>query len=236
MHNVLNVNDIHTYYGESYVLQGLSLEVGEGTVVALLGRNGMGKTTTIRSIMGFNPPRMGEIVFKGESLKGLQSYQIAQKGIGLVPQGRHIFPSLSVKDNLTVAARTQGKNNPWSLERVFDFFPILKERESVKGTLISGGEQQMLAIGRTLMTNPDLILMDEPSEGLAPKVVQEVGNIVRELKSEGFSIILVEQNVNLALSVADYVYIINNGKIAAHCTSEECRQGDLLCEYLGVTK
>ena len=236
MHNVLSVNDIHTYYGESYVLQGMSLEVGEGTVVALLGRNGMGKTTTIRSIMGFNPPRMGEVVFKGESLQGLQSYQIAQKGIGLVPQGRHIFPSLSVRDNLTVAARTQGKNTPWTLERVFDFFPILKERESVKGTLISGGEQQMLAIGRTLMTNPDLILMDEPSEGLAPKVVQEVGNIVKELKTEGFSIILVEQNVNLALSVADYVYIINNGKIAAHCTSEECRHSNLLCEYLGVTK
>ena len=231
---MLKVDNIHTYYGDSYVLQGVSLEVGERSVVALLGRNGMGKTTTIRSIIGFNPPREGEIFFKGESLKGLQPHQIAQKGIGLIPQGRHIFPSLNVKENLTVAMRDNGKKNPWTLDRVYSFFPILRERANVRGTALSGGEQQMLAIGRMLMTNPDLILMDEPSEGLAPKIVREVGEIIKSLKNEGFSIILVEQNVNLALSVADNVYIINQGRIAAEASASECRQSDILNTYLGV--
>lgn len=232
---MLRVCDIHTYYGESHALKGVSLEVKEQSVVALMGRNGMGKTTTIRSIIGFNPPRSGDIFFKGESLKGLQAYQIAQRGIGLVAQGRHIFPTLSVKDNLLVAARTSGKKNPWTLDRVYDFFPVLKERASVGGTLLSGGEQQMLAIGRTLMTNPDLIMMDEPSEGLAPKIVEEVGRIIRELKDEGFSIILVEQNIKLALSVADHVYFMNNGVIGADCPACECRATGFLDEYLCVT-
>ncbi|MEA4853052.1 MAG: ABC transporter ATP-binding protein [Christensenella sp.] len=232
---MLKVCDIHTYYGESQALKGVSLEVKEKSVVALMGRNGMGKTTTIRSIIGFNPPRQGEIYFKGESLTGLQSYQIAQKGIGLVAQGRHIFPSLSVKDNLMVAARSGGKKNPWTLERVYNFFPVLKERASVRGTLLSGGEQQMLAIGRTLMTNPDLIMMDEPSEGLAPKIVEEVGRIILDLKAEGFSIIVVEQNVSLALSVADNVYFMNNGVIGAECVAASCRESGLLDQYLCVT-
>jgi len=232
---LLRINNIHTYYGDSYVLQGLSMEVGERSVVALLGRNGMGKTTTMRSIIGFNPPREGEIIFKDVNIVGMESYKIAQMGIGLIPQGRHIFPSLSVKENLTVAMRDYGKPDPWTLERVYDFFPILKDRANVRGTSLSGGEQQMLAIGRMLMTNPDLILMDEPSEGLAPKIVREVGEIIKRLKEEGFSIILVEQNVNLALSVADNVYIINQGKIAAEASVCECRNSDLLNTYLGVS-
>lgn len=232
--SLLEVRNIHTYYGESYVLQDVSLNVEEHQCVALLGRNGMGKTTTIRSIMGLTPPRRGEIYFKGEQIVGKPTYLISQMGLGLVSQGRHIFPSLSVRENLMVAARDEGKQNPWTLDRVFDFFPVLKERANNGGTTLSGGEQQMLAIGRTLMTNPDLILMDEPSEGLAPKIVAEVGHIVKLLRESGLSIIIVEQNQNLALSVADNVYIINNGKIAAEATADECCRSGILEEYLSV--
>jgi branched-chain amino acid transport system ATP-binding protein len=231
---LLEVKNIHTYYGESYVLQGVSLCVEEHQCVALLGRNGMGKTTTIRSIMGLTPPRRGEIYFRGKQIVGMPTHQISQMGLGLVSQGRHIFPSLSVKENLLVAARKAGNSDPWSLERVYDFFPVLKERANNGGTTLSGGEQQMLAIGRTLMTNPDLILMDEPSEGLAPKIVAEVGRIIRLLRESGLSIILVEQNQNLALSVADRVNLINNGRIAAAADAEECRATGLLGKYLCV--
>ena len=231
---MLEVRDIHTYYGESYILQGVSFEVAEESVVALLGRNGMGKTTTIRSIIGFNPPRRGDILFNGENLRNLRAYQIAQKGIGLVAQGRHIFPSLTVRENLLVAARSGGKQDPWTLEKIYGLFPVLKDRASVKGNLLSGGEQQMLAIGRTLMTNPKLLMMDEPSEGLAPKIVQEVGEIIGRLKKSGLSILLVEQNVNLALSAADDVYVISNGKIEAHSSADEFRKNGDLNRHLGV--
>lgn len=223
---MLQVNDIHTYYGESYVLQGVTLGIEEGTVVAILGRNGMGKTTTLRSIIGFNPPRRGSIAFKGKDITGLQSFDIARAGIGLVPQGRRIFPSLSVKENLTMSARTRGKEQAWTLEKVYSRFPILKERARIKGTLLSGGEQMMLAIGRALMTNPDLLLMDEPSEGLAPKILKEVGQIIGQLKETGFSILLVEQNLSLALSVADYVYVINKGIIVHGSTTEEFKNSE----------
>lgn len=233
---MLEVADIHTYYGESYVLQGISLEVKEGSVVALLGRNGMGKTTTIRSIMGFTPPRRGAVRFKGKDITGLQPYQIAQMGIGLIPQGRFPFPSLSVEENLTMAARTRGKAEAWSLDRVYPLFPILKERAKYKGNLLSGGEQQMLTIARALMTNPDLLLMDEPSEGLAPLIVQEVGRIISQLKQSGFSILLVEQNLPMALSVADYVYLISKGVIVYQSTPEELRGNEeAKTKYLGVT-
>jgi branched-chain amino acid transport system ATP-binding protein len=213
---VLSINDIHTYYGESYALQGVTMEVKEGSVVALLGRNGMGKTTAIRSIIGFNPPRRGSIVYRDKELVGLRPFEIARLGIGLIPQGRHIFPSLSVKENLTASFRTGGKEHPWTLERVYDFFPILKERAKNRGTALSGGEQQMLAIGRALMTNADLLLMDEPSEGLAPMIVREIGELILGLKSEGLSILLVEQNVTMATRVADFVYVISNGQIVFH--------------------
>jgi len=233
---MLELVDVHTYYGESYVLQGISLEVKEGSVVALLGRNGMGKTTTIRSIIGFTPPRRGAVRFKGKDIAGLQPHRIAQMGIGLVPQGRHIFSSLSVEENLTMAARGGGKTGAWTLDRVYSLFTILKERAKYKGNLLSGGEQQMLTIARALMTNPDLLLMDEPSEGLAPIIVQEVGQVIAQLKKSGFSILLVEQNLPMALGVADYVYVISKGAIVYQSTPEELRDNEeAKAKHLGVT-
>ncbi len=234
---MLKLVDIHTYYGESYVLQGTSLEVKEGSVVALLGYNGMGKTTTIRSIIGFTPPRRGVVLFKGKDITGLPSYQIAQMGMGLVPQGRYIFPSLSVKENLTVAATTRGKTDAWTLDTVYSHFPLLKERAKLGGSRLSGGEQQMLAIGRALMTNPDLLLLDEPSEGLAPLLVQEIGHIIGQLKESGLSILLVEQNFPMALAVADYSYVISKGVIVHESTPEELRGNEeVKTKYLGVAK
>ena len=210
---ILELIDIHTYYGESHILQGISLKIDSGSVVALLGRNGMGKTTTIHSIIGITRPRRGSIIFKGKNLINLQPYQIPQTGIALVPQGRRIFSSLSVKENLTMSARGGSKSKSWSLDRVYSLFPILKQRANLKANLLSGGEQQMLAIGRALMTNPDLILMDEPSEGLAPMIIKELANTIGQLNNDGLSILLVEQNINLALSVVDYIYILNKGQI-----------------------
>jgi branched-chain amino acid transport system ATP-binding protein len=232
---MLELIDIHTYYGESYVLRGVSLQISEGSVVALLGRNGMGKTTAIRSIIGFTPPRRGQIVFQGKEIKDLSPDKIAKLGIGLVPQGRYIFPSLSVKENLTMSARGAGKTDSWSLDKVYALFPILKERASSRGTLLSGGEQQMLAIGRALMTNPQLILMDEPSEGLAPLIVKEVGKIISQLKQKGFSILLVEQNLPMALKVADDLYILSNGEVVYESTPEQLRSNDeIKAKYIGV--
>ena len=234
---MLELVDVHTYYGESYVLQGISLEVQDGSVVALLGRNGMGKTTTVRSIIGFTPPRHGILRFKGREITHFHSYQIAQMGIGLVPQGRLIFPSLSVKENLTMAAKASGGNQNWDLERVYSHFPILKERSNLKGNLLSGGEQQMLAIGRALMTNPDFLLMDEPSEGLAPLLVIQIGQIIGQLKESGFSILLVEQNYPMALKVSDYAYIISKGKIVYESTINELKiNEEIRVKYLCATK
>ena len=233
---MLELDDIHTYYGDSYVLQGISLEVKDSSVVALLGRNGMGKTTTIRTIIGFTPPRSGVIRLDGKDINGLQPFKIAQMGIGLVPQGRQIFPSLSVVENLTMAARGEEGSGAWTLERVYDLFPILKRRANFKGNLLSGGEQQMLSIGRALMTNPTLLLMDEPSEGLAPIIVQEISNIIGQLKQSGFSILLVEQNLFMALNLADYIYIISKGVIEYESTPEKLRENEeAKAKYLGVT-
>lgn len=232
---MLELNDIHTYYGGSYILQGISLKVKEGTAVALLGRNGMGKTTTIRSIIGYNPPRCGEIIFKGNRITNLPSHRIARMGIGLVPQGRCIFPSLSVKENLTVAERGKGKGKNWTIDKVYSIFPILKERAGCKGNLLSGGEQQMLCIARALMTNPELLLMDEPSEGLAPIVVEEVGRIIGQLKQSGFSILLVEQNLPMALEVVDYIYVISKGKIVYESSPKELEANEeVKAKFLGV--
>lgn len=233
---MLKVDDIHTYYGDSYVLQGVSLEVKQASVVALLGRNGMGKTTTLHSIMGFTPARRGNVVFKEKSLIGLPSYKVSRMGLALVPQGRRIFPSLTVEENLVMAQRRSNDHESWTLERIYNLFPALKERAKNKGNLISGGQQQMLAIGRALMTNPELLLMDEPSEGLAPIIVQQLGKIIKELHLGGLSILLVEQNMRLALGVADYIYIINKGVIVFAGTPKELKVNpEIEARYLGVS-
>jgi len=224
---MLELADIHTYYGDSYVLQGVSLKVQKGSVVALLGRNGMGKTTTIHTIMGFTPPRRGTIRFEGRDVTHLQSQKIARLGIGLVPQGRRIFPSLSVEENLTMAARTgNAPSSPWTLRRVYDLFPVLKERAKTRGTSLSGGEQSLLNIARALMTNPELVLMDEPSEGLSPLMVNMVSHIIGQLKHQGLSILLVEQNLPLALKLADYFYIMGKGTIVYESANENSKKNE----------
>jgi branched-chain amino acid transport system ATP-binding protein len=232
---VLEIHDIHTWYGDSYILQGVSLEVKDGAIVALLGRNGMGKTTTIRSIMGLTPPRKGTISYNGQSIVGLSPHRIARLGIGLVPQGRMIFSSLSVTENLKMAARVGDKQDPWTLEKVFSVFPKLEERRKNKGNLLSGGEQQMLTIARALMTNPDLVLFDEPSEGLAPVVVEEVFRVIEELRAAGQSILLVEQDFGMAMSVADYAYIMSKGTIVYESAPDELINNESVkSAYLGV--
>lgn len=237
MQPILELNNVHTYYGESQVLQGISLKVDEGVVVAILGRNGMGKTTIIHSIIGFSPPRYGNIRFREVELARLTPYGISRMGIALVPQGRRIFSWLNVKENLTMAARRRQRDEDWTLDRVYSLFPVLKERANVSGSLLSGGEQQMLAIGRALMTNPDLLLLDEPSEGLAPLIVRELSNIIEQLNKGGLAILLVEQNVRLALRVADYVYIVTNGRIVYESTPEELERNERVKEqYLGVAR
>ena len=182
---ILEVHDIHTYYGDAYVLQGLSLQLEQGQILGLLGRNGVGKTTLVNSIVGFTPPRRGKIVFKGAEITHLPSFEAVRKGLGLVPQGRRVFPTLSVEENLMVAERNPDRHG-WNLERVYDLFPRLKERRNQRAKTLSGGEQQMLAIGRGLMTNPDCLIMDEPSEGLAPIIIQGVWEAIGKLKKEAF--------------------------------------------------
>lgn len=232
---MLSLIKIHTYYGESYILRGISLEIQKGMIVALLGRNGMGKTTTIRSIIGFTPPRFGEIIFEDKNIVGLPPYKIAKLGIGLVPQGRFIFPSLTVEENLLMSARGLEKPESWSLDEIYSLFPILKERSRLRGHLLSGGEQQMLAIARALMTNPRLILMDEPSEGLAPIIVKEVEKIILQLKKEGLSILLVEQNLPMALKLSDYVYVLSKGEVVYESTPDQLNLNEeIKSKYIGV--
>lgn len=232
---MLELKDIHIYYGESYVLQGVSLQVAKGSVVALLGRNGMGKTTTIHSIMGFLSPRKGSIRFQGREIAGLNSNIIARSGIGLVPQGRRIFSSLTVEENLTMAARTGNTQSPWTRKRIYDLFPVLGERCQLRGTLLSGGEQSLLSIARALMTNPDLILMDEPSEGLAPVMVAMVAKTIGQLKDQGLSILLVEQNLPLALKLSDYIYIMGKGIISCETANRDPEiVQEMIAEYICV--
>ena len=230
---VLEVEDIHTYYGASHVLQGISLRVDEGEVLTILGRNGMGKTTLIRSIIGFSPPRRGAVRFRGADITRWPSYRMVAAGMALVPQGRRVFPSLSVRENLEVAAGGRGR---WDLARVTDLFPRLGERAGNRAGKLSGGEQQMLAIGRALMTNPTLLLLDEPTEGLAPLMVREVARVLGELRREGLSLLLVEQNLPLALSVADRALILSRGQIVYSGTPAELSANDdVKSRYLGVT-
>jgi branched-chain amino acid transport system ATP-binding protein len=206
---VLEVECIQTYYGDSHVLHGVSVRVAPGEAVALLGRNGAGKTTLIRSVAGMTPPRDGRVVFDGQAVERWPAYRIARRGLALVPQGRRIFAPLSVRENLLLGARP----GEWQLEKVYDLFPRLREREGQAGGTLSGGEQQMLAIGRALLTNGRMLVLDEPSEGLAPIIVREIGRVVQGLKGERLSILLVEQNYHLALRVADRVYVMNKGRI-----------------------
>jgi branched-chain amino acid transport system ATP-binding protein len=232
---VLAVDDIHTYYGDSYVLQGVSLEVRPGAVTAVLGRNGMGKTTLIRSVVGFARPRRGRVMFGGRDITRAPSHEIARLGIGLVPQGRRIFPSLTVHENLTVAARDANGSTPWSIERVLGLFPRLGERAGHRGNMLSGGEQQMLAVGRALMTNPRLLVMDEPSEGLAPLLVRNLGNAIVHLREEGLSILLVEQNLPMALRVAGDVYVLSKGHVVYHGAPADLAADTAVTHrYLGV--
>ena len=231
---MLAATDLHSYYGDSHVLQGVSLAVGRGEVVAILGRNGMGKTTLIRGLIGFTPPRRGRVLFKGKDVTNLPPFRAVEMGMGLVPQGRRIFPSRSGLENLKVAACADGERR-WTLERIFGLFPRLAARKEHLGDKLSGGEQQMLAIGRALMTNPDLLLMDEPTEGLAPLVVREVGKTLDQLRREGLSILLVEQGVPFATRVADKVHVLSRGRIVHSCSPAELLANDeVKSRYLGL--
>ena len=231
---ILEVQDIHTYYGDAYVLQGLSLKVEEGQILGLLGRNGVGKTTLVNSIVGFTPPRRGKILFKGVDITRISSFETVRMGMGLVPQGRRVFPSLSVEENLRVAASNSGRQR-WNLEQVFALFPRLKERRAQRAKTLSGGEQQMLAIGRALMTNPDCLIMDEPSEGLAPIVIHGGWEAVGKLKEEGLSILLVEQNAALALKLVDYVHVLSKGRVVYSADPQVLWANDeVKSGYLGI--
>ncbi|MBV9190180.1 MAG: ABC transporter ATP-binding protein [Betaproteobacteria bacterium] len=229
---MLEVQAIDTYYGLGHILHGLSLKVGEGEVVALLGRNGAGKTTTLCSITGLRPPRKGAIRYKGRDIAGLDTHRISRAGIALVPETRGIFSYLSARENLSIAER---KGSRWQLAMVLERFPRLKERLHHKGRELSGGEQQMLAIARALLTGPDLLLLDEPSQGLAPIVVNDVMSTIRELKTERVSMLLVEQNAEMALALADRVYVIDHGTVVFEGTPAALRDdAQVMGTYLGV--
>ena len=233
---MLEINGLETAYGQSQVLFGMELNVGKGEVVTLLGRNGMGKTTTLHSVMGLVPSRSGNIRFQGQELRELPSYQIAKTGLSLVPEGRQIFPNLTVLENLVATASNRSQSeNPWNLDRVFDLFPRLPNRIHHMGNQLSGGEQQMLAIGRALMTNPKLLILDEATEGLAPLIRNEIWNCVSNLKSTGQSILLVDKNIDALTRIADRHYIIEKGKVVWDGTSSELqRDQDLQHRFLGV--
>jgi branched-chain amino acid transport system ATP-binding protein len=230
---VLRIDDVHTYYGDSHVLQGVSMEVSPGTVVALLGRNGAGKTTLVRSIMGFTPPRRGRVLFGDADITHRRPYQVARLGISLVPQGRQIFPSLDVTETLEIGWRP--RPDGWTVDRVFQLFPPLKERAHHPAARMSGGEQQMLAIGRGLMTNPTLLLLDEPTEGLSPLYVETVGHAIRTLREHGMAMLLVEQNLKFALRYSDRVHIMSRGSIV-HTSTPDALAADeeVRSRYLGV--
>lgn len=230
----LKIADLNVYYGDSHVLQGCSLTIGQ-ECVAVLGRNGMGKTTLLRAIMGLTPPKSGSIRWKGEEISGKKPFEIAGRGIGYVPQGRRLFPSLSVEEHLTLPYRKTRRTNEWTPKKVFELFPELDARRKVGGTRLSGGEQQMLAIGRALVTNPDIILLDEPSEGLSPVANDRVVEISRELLKNKISLILVEQNIHVAEALAERVYVILSGKTAYESNAGQFLEDPALRQkYLGV--
>lgn len=235
-HDALRLSNVNAFYGDSHILHDVSLSLRPGCVLALLGRNGAGKTTCMSTIIGFLRAQSGEIKLFGEPVQGLSTVQISQLGIGLVPQGRRIFPSLSVRENLVVAQQREAEvNAPWTVDRIFEMFPKLQTRSSQSAGTLSGGEQQMLAIGRALMGNPRVLLLDEPSEGLAPLIVEEVGRSVRRLRDQGQSILLVEQNIKLALGVADQVAILNTGRRVFEGSAQDVLNDEqLVTQHLGV--
>lgn len=234
----LSVRDLHTYLGESHIIQGVSLTVPRGKVVALLGRNGAGKTTTLQSIMRLVHPRSGMVELDGQSISGLPTYEIARKGIALVHETRAIFPSLTVEENLTIAQRPVSNGNAnagWNLARVYEDFPVLAERRNNGGLQLSGGEQQMLAIARALVANPAMLLLDEPSEGLAPLIVRQIGELLLKLKAAGMTMLLVEQNFALAMRVADEVIVLGKGRVRWHGSNADfARAQDVRHTWLGV--
>jgi branched-chain amino acid transport system ATP-binding protein len=236
---MLTVEGLHAGYGQSQALAGIDLEVPPATLVAILGRNGMGKTSLCRSIMSLTPPTVwrGAVTYEDDELTGLEPHVVARHGLGYVPQGRHVFSTLNVVDNLTVAARAPAGHDgeSWDLDRIWKMFPRLEERRTNEAGQLSGGEQQMLAIARALMTSPTLLIMDEPSEGLAPMIVEAVGQQLRELKESGLSMLLVEQNYTLAIGLADIVYVLENGEVVFRGSAEEL-DGDeqIKRRYLGV--
>jgi branched-chain amino acid transport system ATP-binding protein len=230
----LKVSDIHTYLGKSHILQGISLEVEEGEIVALLGRNGMGKTTLMRSVMNFDMSSRGRILFEERDITRWDPFRIARIGVGLVPQGRCIFFSLTTRENLEIGKQTL-RQGQWTLDRILTIFPALKNRLQNLAANLSGGEQQMLAIGRMLMGNPKIALMDEPSEGLSPLLVRELALVINELRQQGVSVLLTEQNVNFAANISDYVYLISNGTIVYESEPERLAENDTVkVRYLGI--
>ncbi len=233
---MLTVDSIDTFYGQSQVLFGMSLTVGSHEVVSLMGRNGMGKTTTVRSIMGVIPPRDGRIDFNGTAIHGLPSYRVAKAGIGVVPEGRQVFPNLTVRENLVATATKRRRDgDAWTLERAYELFPLLRERANHMGNQLSGGEQQMLAIGRALMTNPDLLILDEATEGLAPLVRAEIWRVLDQLKASGQSILVIDKNAKALARIADRHYIIERGSVVWNGTSDELRKDEeARHRYLGV--
>jgi branched-chain amino acid transport system ATP-binding protein len=232
---MLRVVDIHSYYGLSHILFGVSLEVAAGEIVCLLGRNGAGKSTTMKSIMGITPPRQGFIQFKGITCTGQKPFAMARRGIGYVPDDRRVFADLTVGENLEIAERRDDRAGVWTKERIYDFFPSLRDIDSRRAGFLSGGEQQMLTIGRALMTNPDLVLLDEPTEGLAPLIVNTLEEQIMRLKESGLTVLLAEQNQSVALRLADRGYVIDNGAIRYHGTCRELAENEeVRRKYLSV--
>jgi branched-chain amino acid transport system ATP-binding protein len=222
---MLEVKDLHAYYGQSHILQGVNLQVGKGEIVSLLGRNGVGRSTTCKTIMGLVAPQ-GSIVYNGEEIAGMKPHLIARKGIGFVPEDRWIFPGLTVLQNLELGLKGSRNKGRWSFDDVFRLFPKLGERSNVHGSLISGGEQQMLTICRTLMGDPDFIMIDEPTEGLAPMLVEQVGNLIEEIAQRGVSVLLVEQKLNIALKISNRIYIMGHGEIVFEGTPADLKEDD----------
>ena len=208
--NVLQAQGLHTFYGKSHILHDVGLEVREGEIVTLLGRNGAGKTTTMRSLMGLTPPREGSVKVMGQETRGWPPYRIAALGVGLVPEGRRVFGNLTVDENLRVPV---GRSGPWDIKRVYELFPRLQERRNSRGRQLSGGEQEMLSIARALLLNPKLLMLDEPSQGLAPLIVKQVFDVIQRMRGEGMSVLLVEQNVRAAVEIADRAYVLDDGRI-----------------------
>jgi branched-chain amino acid transport system ATP-binding protein len=222
---MLEVKDLHAYYGKSHILHGVQLDVGQGEIVSLLGRNGVGRSTTIKSIMG-QVQHSGSIRFRGEEISGLQTYVIARRGLGYVPESREIFPSLTVRQNLLLGTKISRRKRRWSIDDMYAMFPRLKERDGAPAGVMSGGEQQMLTLCRTLMGDPDLVMIDEPTEGLAPKIVEQVAKLFEEIKNRGISILLVEQKLTIALRISQRLYVMGHGQIVFHGTPNDLRANE----------